>query len=397
MAALIFIVAGGIATYYLLPRPPRVPLVNVVKSISFDGGAGGNDWAVGMFYDETNHLLFVSGCITVPGQGKDIFLAKYDEDLNQIKNTTFQGAGQNDDVGYVLTLGDPGMLYVIGYVNVTNHRNDIWIAKYNYDLVVQKYTLIDGKAHGTDDGYGIIYRAGYLYVAGTVTEPDGGYNLFVAKYDTDLNQIKNYTFNGAGDGTDKARFLTFGPDGTLYVSGSICQPDTGVDIWLGHFTTDLDLLDEAVVPGPMPGAEDKGFGLAFDSLGNLYTVGMKTESGQGTNLWLGKFDSDLNLLDNVTFDGPAHGEDVAYDFVMLSDNVLLVAGVYSETLGGPNAYLAEYTSDFRIITSYTKDGSAHDYDVAYGPIWGPGGDIYVSGFLTEVSEGQNGWLTRIRV
>jgi hypothetical protein len=395
--ALIVIFAGvGITTYYW-SRPPRVPLITVIKSISFDGGANGDDWAVGMAYDEANHTLFVSGCITVAGHGKDIFLAKYDEDLNQIKNTTFQGTANKDDVGYVLTLGDPGMLYAIGYANMTGQGNNIWVAKYNYDLVLQKYVTIDGKAHWTDDGYGIIYRAPYLYVAGTVTEPIQGYNIFIAKYDTDLNQIKNITINGSGNGTDKARFLTFGADGTLYASGSICQIGTGVDIWFGHFTTNLVLLDQVIIPGPVASAEDKGFGLAFDSLGNLYGVGMKTEPSQGLNLWLGKFDSHLTLLDNVTIDGPAHGEDVAYNFLMLNDNVMLVTGVYTETIGGTNAYLAKYSSDLHMITNKTIDGSAGGYDAAYGPIWGPSGDIFVSGFLTEISEGQNGWLARIRV
>jgi hypothetical protein len=396
-AAIIVICAGGIASYYLLTRPPQLPPITIVKSITFDGGSGGDDWAVGMAYDEADHMLFVSGCITVSGHGKDIFLAKYDEDLNQIKNTTFQGTSSKDDVGYVLTFGDPGMLYIIGYANMTGQGNNIWVAKCDYDLVLQKNITIDGKAHWTDDGYGIIYRAGYLYIAGTVTEPITGYNIFIAKYDTNLNQIKNITINGSGNGTDKARFLTLGPDDTLYASGSICQVGTGVDIWFGHLTTDLLLLDQVIIPGPITSAEDKGFGLVFDTSGNLYTVGMKTEPGQGNNLWFGKFDTNLTLLNNVTVDGSAHGEDVAYNFVMLSDNVLFVTGVCTETAGGTNAYLAKYSSDLHMITNKTINGSASGYDAAFGPLWGPSGDIYVSGFLTEDSEGQNGWLARIRV
>ena len=120
------------------------------------------------------------------------------------------------------------------------------------------------------------------------------------------------------------------------------------------------------------------------------------EPDQGFNIWLAKYDTDLNPIDYITKDGPLHGEDVAYLMAMDDLGYLYLTGVYSESAGNENAWIGVYNRDLQLQDETTVNGSANTYDSGMGIVLRPNG-IYVSGFLTEVSEGGNIWLARYKL
>ena len=390
-----FILVVAAISYLFLTRinqqtPPEALALN--KSVTLDGGAGGDDWAVGLVFDDSTHVLYVTGFITVPEEGGDVWLAKYDNSLNQLSNVTYSGPSHGDDMGYTICLGEDGYLYIVGYVVNPSSDRDIWIAKYHTNLTLVSNVTVDGSAHETDDGYGVAFdNDGNLLVAGTVTDIDGGYNIFIGKYDTNLNLLRNITLDGPSHMTDKARFFEIDSDGYIYVSGSMSQPGSNYDIWLAKLDGDLNILEQRMIAGPTTG-EDKGYGLALASDGTLFAVGTMTIEGEGLDIWLAAFDTSLELLRNVTIGGPGSGEDSAYSLFLEGDGDLVLTGIYTELDGGSNILVAKFKPDFTHIQNLTFDGSAGGYDSGFGIIQTSGPRIYVSGSTASVSNGMDIWL-----
>jgi hypothetical protein len=151
---------------------------------------------------------------------------------------------------------------------------------------------------------------------------------------------------------------------------------------------------QKIIASPTVG-EDKGYGIALDGKGTLYVTGTLNNSLQGLNIYLAKYDTNLNHLQNITLNGPLNSEDVAYS-IFLDAGTIYQTGVYSETLalGGANIWIARYDTNLNLQTYTTVNGSMNSYDTGYGIIKGPEQDFYVSGYVSETSGGINIWLAR---
>ncbi len=385
-------VTGDMDLDFTVARSPAKHLV-LDKSVNLDGGSQSDDAAYGFIFDQDGYM-YVTGFVTVSGEDRNIWLGKYDAELNQILSKTINGSANGEDTGYTLALDNDSNLFIIGYITETGEDHNIWIAKYDLDLQLQKQITVNGSKNEIDDGYGIIFDGnGYLYTAGTVREIEGESNIWLAKYDTDLNLITSITMNRTADYTDKARFMVLDGKGHLFVNGSVSQEISEYDIWIGKFDTDLNLLAETDVAGPVAGEEDKGYGICLDEFGILYCAGTLTEPDQGYNIWLAKYDTDLNPINYITRDGPLHGEDVAYLMVMDDLGYLYITGVYTEVVGNENAWIGIYNRDLQLQNETTVNGPANAYDSGMGIIYRPDG-VYVSGFLTDITEGGNIWIAR---
>ncbi len=385
-------VSGDFSLDFTVERLPARQL-SLDQSVTLDGGYQGDDAAYGFIFDQDSNM-YVTGFVTVPGEDRNVWLAKFDAEMNLIISKTVNGSANGEDTGYVFAMDEYDNLFIIGYITETGEDHNIWIAKYDLDLELQKQITVNGSKNETDDGYGLIYDGnGYLYAAGTVREIEGESNIWIAKYDTDLNLITDFTLNRTADYTDKARFMVLDGNGHLYVSGSVSHEISRYDIWIGKLDTNLTLLTDTDVAGPVAGEEDKGYGILLDEFGILYCAGTLTEQGQGYNIWLAKYDSSLNLINSVTRDGPLQSEDVAYLMVMDDLGYLYLTGVYTEQDGNENLWIGSYNRDLQFQNQITVDGTASGYDSGVGITYRPDG-FYVSGFLTDSSEGANIWLAR---
>jgi hypothetical protein len=368
---------------------------HLVNSVTVDGGENGNDEARGISV-AADGTVFATGYVTVTGQGRNIWLGKYSENLVYQDSVTVNGAANGDDEGYTIVFDPSDNLYLVGYMTSAGEGHDIWLGKFDSDLVLVDSITVTGPDTDHDDGYGILYDSvsGNLYLAGTVRVSGEDANIWLAIYDTDLDLVKAITMNGPVDETDKARFLTFDDTRHLFVSGSMTD-DLSRDyaIWIGKFEDDLTFVDDVTIDGPTT-EEDKGYGIAFDGADTIFVTGTMIETDESYNIWMAKLDTDLTILDQLTINGPVDGEDVAYLMQLGPSGRLYHTGTYTENVGGTNIWLARFGPSIDLEAWVTLDGPAGGYDTGIGVAVGNKNDLYVSAIVSDPVEGFNMWFGR---
>ena len=366
-----------------------------VNSVTVDGGENGNDEARGISV-AADGTVIATGYVTVTGQGRNIWIGKYSEDLVFLDSATVNGVANGDDEGYTVAFDPSGNLYLVGYMTMAGEGHDIWLGKFDSDLDLVDSITVAGPDTDHDDGYGILYDSvsGNLYLAGTVREPGEGANIWLAIYDTDFELVEAITMNGPVDDTDKARFLTFDDTRHLFVSGSMTE-DLSRDyaIWIGKFEDDLTFVDDVTIDGPTT-EEDKGYGIAFDGVDTIFVTGTMIETGESYNIWMAKLDTDLTILDQLTINGPVDGEDVAYLMEVSPSGHLFHTGTYTEDVGGTNIWLARFSPSIDLEAWVTLDGPAGGYDTGIGVAVGNENNLYVSAIVSDPVEGFNMWIGR---
>lgn len=370
----------------------------LLDHVQVDGGALNSDETRGISIGPDG-FVYVAGYVTVTGRGRDIWLAKYDSDLVLQDSVTVNGAADGDDEGYTMAFDGDGSLYLIGYMTESGEGHNIWLGTFDADLDLVKSITVKGSENGDDDGYGILFDevSGNLYVAGTVRESGEGANIWLAIYDTDLVLVEEFKLNGPVDDTDKARFMAFDDARHLFVSGSLNEAlEREYDIWIGKFEDDLTFVDDLVVSGPTTD-EDKGYGIVFSGSGTIFVTGTMIEPGESYNIWMAEVDTELNLLHSLTFNGPANGEDVAYMMAADEAGNLYHTGVCTEADGGSNIWLARFDTDLELEAWTTRDGPAGGYDTGIGIAVGPDHDVFVSGVVTGPAGDLDIWIGRYAI
>ena len=377
-----------------IPLPDQGGVFHLLQSVTVDGGENGDDQVRGISVADDG-TVYVAGYVSIGGQGRNIWLAEYDEKLGFQDSVTVNGLANGDDEGYTMAFDGNGNLYLVGYMTEAGEGHNIWLGKFDSDLVLLDEITVKGSdGVEDDDGYGILFDSvsGNLYLAGTVREPGEGANIWLAIYDTDLDLVNAITMDGPVHDTDKARFMTFDDTRHLFVSGSMTEDlNRDYDIWLGKFKDDLTFVDEVTVAGPTID-EDKGYGIVFDGSDTIFVTGTMIETNESYNIWMAKFDTDLKLLDDLTINGPVDGEDVAY--MMTGDELghLYHSGTFTESVGGTNIWMARFDSDLNLDDWATVDGPANGYDTGVGVAMGNNHDLYVSAIVSDPVEDFNIWI-----
>ncbi|MFH1226642.1 MAG: SBBP repeat-containing protein [Planctomycetota bacterium] len=184
-------------------------------------GPNGNIYVTGLTYgsfpDSTN-------------QGDaDVFLAKYDNNGNL--QWVSQFGSDLYDTGYEIAVDGAGNVYIVGKTAnefESNQRkgvkgmDDFFIAKYNASGARQ-WIKQDG-TNGYDNAYGIgLDASGDIYVTGNTNgEMEagkwlGGYDIFIAKYDSLCNRIWAKQIGSSGN--DTSYNLAIDGSGYVYIVG----------------------------------------------------------------------------------------------------------------------------------------------------------------------------------
>jgi Beta-propeller repeat len=132
---------------------------------------------------------------------------------------------------------------------------------------------------------------------------------------------------------------------------------------------------------------DIGFDITTDSSGNIYATACIGESTGSVNLWVGKYDSALNLISSVTVNGSGNGTDIGKSIIVNSDGDVLVAGIIDETVGGTNIWVGRFNSSL-VLQSSVSVNTGGSSDNGEGIAVDESGNIYVTGNINTGSAGK---------
>ncbi|MEE8638035.1 MAG: SBBP repeat-containing protein, partial [Candidatus Margulisiibacteriota bacterium] len=131
-----------------------------------------------------------------------------------------------------------------------------------------------------------------------------------------------------------------------------------------------------------------------DGSGNVYVAGYETVSGQGSNVWVRKYNGDGNVIWTKTYNGAANGSDAANGIVLDGSGNVYVAGYETVSGQGLNVWVRKYDGDGNVVWTKTYDGADNDRDISNSIALDGSGNVFVIGSETVTGQDRNIWIRK---
>ena len=250
---------------------------------AIDGDDYGKDIAV-----DSDKNVYVVGYETVSGQGRNIWVRKYDSSGTEVWTRTHNGSNNSDDEGYGIAVDDDKNVYVVGYEDIGGAPgNVVWVRKYNSSGTEVWTRTYNDPEDRVDEGYGIAVDADKnVYVVGY--EGVNNDDIWVRKYDSGGNELWTKRHNGSADSSDKGYGIAVDGDKNVYVAGFETTSSQGEDIWIRKYDSSGNVIWTKTHNGSDNG-NDRGFGIAVDGDKNIYVIGREYDNVESYNIWVRKY------------------------------------------------------------------------------------------------------------
>ena len=228
--------------------------------------ANGNVYVTGHSYSESDYPNFAT--------------IKYDSAGVQQWAAIYNGIADRDDQAKALSVDASGNVYVTGHSYSANNSGDFATIKYSSAGVQQWAAIYNGAGNDYDSAYALSLDAGgNAYVTGQSFSANGDLDYATIKYDSAGVQQWAAIYNGAGNDYDSASALSVDASGNAYVTGqsysangdldyaTIKYDSAGVQHWVHRFDGTRS-------------AHDAGFAIALAPDGGVLVAGTEN-SGIG--------------------------------------------------------------------------------------------------------------------
>jgi len=365
-------VAFEVASYdreHALVIDPTLTYSGFIGGIGDDEGfdvdidSAGNAYVVGYSSStETTFPVLVGPDLTHNAGSTDAFIAKVSADGTALVYAGYIG-GNGPDIARGVDVDAAGNAYITGYctsgpttfpvlvgpdLTYNGGSYDAWVAKVNPEGTALLYAGYIGGS-GSDLAFAIDIDAdGNAYVAGNTDSPsatfpevvgpdlgsNGGQDGFVAKVSADGATLVYAGFIG-GSGLDRANAIAVDGQGFAYVTGPTASTEATFPELVGPDLTHNGLDDAYVAKISADGSaliyagyiggsgNDRGNGIAVDSLGNAYVTGSAasteatfpvlegpdlTHNGGGDDAFITKIGADGSTLIYSGYIGGSSGD-----------------------------------------------------------------------------------------
>jgi hypothetical protein len=186
--------------------------------------------------------------------------------------------------------------------------------------------------------------------------------------------------------------MTTGPGNQIYTTGDLASGLLGVvQILTGRFSSAgvgqwEDLFGDSDPP------DDVGHAVALDSAGNLLMGGFMGTTLEGRNAALLRYGSTGILSAVTTFNGLGNGDDEILDIAVDTDSSIYAVGYESVAGQGENMWIRKYDPDLNPVWTRTHHGGVGNDRAISVALYGD--QVVVAGFET-VSGGQTKLVLRV--
>jgi hypothetical protein len=346
-----------------------------------NGTAGSIDYGRALSTDAAGNV-FIAGTATNTGTFKDITVVKYDPQGVKLWIATYNGAAGLDDWCYGLATDTSGNVYAAGFTSTTTSGKDFVTVKFDPSGSFQWARQYNGPGNQDDAANHISADpSGNIVVTG-ISKGNGTLDDYATiKYAPDGTQLWVARYDGPAGGVDDARTVATDDLGNVYVSGGSTGAGTGYDF--ATIKYDSQGAQQWVARYNGPG---NGYDLVYyqgsvvaDSLGNVYITGYSTGQDSSLDYATVKYDSLGNPLWVARFSTEINGTEYANALhVDKSLNVYVTGGSYT-TAGNYNFATLKYDGQGVLQWTAYYNGTASDWDEAYGVVTDDSLNVYVTG------------------
>jgi hypothetical protein len=289
--------------------------------------------------------LYVAGFATVEFQRRGYITVKYAPDGTEAWSRIYEGPTPSNSspgsTALAVAVDESGNVYVTGYSSEESKTDipfvDAATLKYSPEgnlLWEQRYR---GSGGNVQPSAIMIDPGGFVYVTGG-TWINGGFDVFLLKYDLDGNLIWSRTRGQAGNRWDNAFAMALAENGDI-VLGGYTQPGD-VDVYVLKYGPDGALGWEWTLPGIAD--VEEVIDLTVDGDGNTYALAQYAPPGRHTSLLTVRLSPTGDLLWSDVYSGQSTG-DYGAGIALAPDGNVFVAGAAWEN-GSQNAMtLLKYT------------------------------------------------------
>ena len=364
-----------------LPNPFAMDFTSVDLWIyTHDGGDSGYEDGNAITVGPDGHYYAI-GTLDLSAND-DIWIQEFDLHGTELDTEIIDGTENDNDKGYGIALDGSGNLYAAGITSVSGEAANIWVRKFDSSWTSQWTDTYNGSANASDFGYGIaVDGSGNVYAVGAEYDTVQSSNIWLRKYNESGVPQWTEIHDGPASGGDWGKAVALDEaNSALYVVGAEVTSGEDNNIWVRKYDLDGNDIWTEVYNGA-DNANDSGYGIAVDSVGNVYASGDTKVTGEKDNLWLRKYDSNGTILWTEIYDLANEidrGKAVTVDF---EDNVIVAGWEQPAGKAIPyDALVRKYDADGNLLWSWSYDGSGGDYDAFEGVCTDSYGNIIAIGF-----------------
>lgn len=264
------------------------PLWTIPENDSADDNVDISDVAV-----DSHGNVYVTGSVFVPGESWNIWVRKYDTDGNPLWTTTHNGPANHYDTGLGIAVDNYGNPYVTGFVTVAGEGNNIWVGKYDTTNGNELWTdTYDGITRNNEAGVDIaIDNYGNAYVSGNCDYTrEVGWKYWLGKYSSIGERLRTRKFEGNRTIQQVSDGWSIAVDnyGGVYIGGYEYTDGEWKNILIRKFDTDFNDLWTDTYNGS-DNEDDQGFGITVGYDVSVYVTGGEFVQGEDYNIWVRKY------------------------------------------------------------------------------------------------------------
>jgi len=348
---------------------------------------GGFDWGYSVCVDGSNNVI-VAGSSTNNPNGLDAHVWKYDPNGTLLWDVTRADPG--DEWVRNVCVDALGNIYIV-MTDYSVAVGDARVTKYTPAGVFVGEDTYDG-GRG-DEGYGITYAAGGVYMAGYTMNADSNYDILAIKYDTVGTPTRLWVTIWDETGIwpwseDIGHTIDVGPNGNPVVGGSThyLLVSTDPDALLVEFRASDGAYVRDTIPLFSPTADDIIEDIDIRSTGQIAVVGRIAASPERAVVGVYTFTnrSWWDVIQDASYRRSLYGVDISNN-----NDTVLVAGLWETTSTNRDFWLRKYTWAGSNVWDTLIDHTPGSHDWAEDCLWDNTGLYTVSAGGTQVSGNSN--------
>lgn len=346
--------------------------------------------------DDQGNFVVVgyTGAAEGVASGKDGWIRRYSPMGGAYWTATHTGPGGRDDHLYGVALDGDGSAYVGGYHSAADETNDAVVRKIDtFGADVWTSTFDAPDATGTIvqavavDGTGNVIVVGYAGISGA------GRDTVLRKYTPDGTAVWTRMYGGAALGHDVAYDVSPTSSDSLYVVGYETVDGEGRNMWLGKYDTDGNLLWSRVYNG-IASLDDQLVGVAAGPDDEAYVCGYESSVDIPWHSFVRRYDADGNIEWTDDFTGETGEGAHCYGIAVAPNGDLVVTGGEIDTMVR-DVMIRRYTADGELRWGRHLSGGAMGPDYGRSITTDDDGLIYVTGTVDTGVDARDIWVARL--